>query len=765
MTKRTWFICVSLMAVVTLAASSSSSSSVRPTGRCLTGRVVAGEDGAALDGVMIWIDGGLVFGPTATDGRFCIADVPATSFRLNARRMGFVPGVIDVPPGRGMLVIRLTIEPIKVTAAEVHGELHAEQQANGGTVPLERVSPRRIENAIGAGGDVLRSLQTLPSVAVANDFSSQLYIRGGGPEQNAVLLDGVPVYLPYRALSVFSSFSPLLVERAELYPGGFGVQFGDRLSAVLDITYRRGRTSARKSEVSANTIATQALTEGPLGTGGTSYILSARRTHYDLLLNRNSGENGMAYPSFYDLYAKVSGHVGQSTFDLFGWYGAETMNLTQQAHKDDRRSFAAQMGEHLHSGAAGLKLRYAGSPRAVHTITTAISLDSRTMALGGDFDATYNETRRLAMVHEQSHFQPAAGVFLTTGVGGSLTQTGTDYQAQGLHDAANEERSPDGFDYRPAQPAFDYDDRALKTFAYGQLEFTPVPQWRWVVGGRADRNFSFTGVDISPRTSMSVQLSKTWVVRGAYGVYYQSPSLEAFIEKNYFPDLSAHRELRSEKAIHHLLGMAGNFGNGAVLNLEGYYKRLSDLICDKNDGTFTPFNGGRGLAWGIEVSARLSDQPEQRLSGDVSYTLAHSSMRTPYDAYPLRYDQRHTLAVTGQYRLGAGWQTAAKYRWGSGFPYTDVIDRKPGVSNPAETPWVPIWGPTNGARLPQYARLDLRVTKGLHWGRTAWEAYIEVLNVLGRKNVFRYEWDREYLTRHARYQLPRLPNIGLAVKF
>ena len=108
---------------------------------------------------------------------------------------------------------------------------------------------------------------------------------------------------------------------------------------------------------------------------------------------------------------------------------------------------------------------------------------------------------------------------------------------------------------------------------------------------------------------------------------------------------------------------------------------------------------------------------------------------------------------------------AGKYRWGSGFPYTEIVGRKQGVSNPTETPWVPVWGPTNGARLPQYARLDVRMSRELHWGRTAWEAYVEVLNVLNHKNVFRYEWDREYLTRHARYQLPRLPNVGLSVKF
>ena len=297
MTQRTWLICVSLVAVLTLGASSSSSSSARPTGRWLTGKVVAGEDGSTLDGVMIWIDGGLVFGPTGAVGRFYIPDVLATGFRLNARRMGFVPRGIDVPPGCDTLVIRLTVEPIKLANAEVHGEPDAEQHGNGGTVSLERISPRRIENAIGAGGDVLRSLQTLPSVAVANDFSSQLYIRGGGPEQNAVLLDGVLVHLPYRALSAMSSFNPLLIESANLYPGGFGVQYGDRLSGVLEVSYRRGRTSSPRREISSNAIMTDALAEGPLGHGATSYILSARRTHYDLLLNRRSGDNGLAYPS------------------------------------------------------------------------------------------------------------------------------------------------------------------------------------------------------------------------------------------------------------------------------------------------------------------------------------------------------------------------------------------------------------------------------------------------------------------------------------
>ncbi len=161
--------CVLIVATMTLIAAPNSSFSACPAVREAAGQVVTEADRTAADSVMIYTDGGVVFGPTDANDRFYIREVPATSFRLDARHRGFALDEVEV-------------------------------------------SPREIQNLIDAGGDVLRSLQTLPSVAVTDDFSPQLCIRGVGPEANAVLADGVRVFMPYRIPGALSTLGPSSTE-------------------------------------------------------------------------------------------------------------------------------------------------------------------------------------------------------------------------------------------------------------------------------------------------------------------------------------------------------------------------------------------------------------------------------------------------------------------------------------------------------------------------------------------------------------------------
>jgi len=202
MSKKTYFAHVSIVTIMTLVCALNSSLFAQPATRALAGRVVEGADRTALDGVKIYIDGGLVYGPTGVDGRFFIGEAPVASFRLDAVRTGYTPKAIKVLSDTDNILVRLAAKLIRLGEIGCDVKQTDKRQTGSLCISLGHISRYETDNSIRAGGDVLRSLQTLPSVAIANDVSSQLNIRGENPGRNVVLRDGVPFYSPPTSKSV-----------------------------------------------------------------------------------------------------------------------------------------------------------------------------------------------------------------------------------------------------------------------------------------------------------------------------------------------------------------------------------------------------------------------------------------------------------------------------------------------------------------------------------------------------------------------------------
>lgn len=178
---------------------------------------------------------------------------------------------------------------------------------------LINISPKDVKKLPGAVEDVLRSLQSLPGVSTPNDFTSQLVIRGSGPDQNLIIMDDVEIFNPYRLYGLVSMFNPETLNDITLITGGFPSMYGDRLSAVLDVTNREGRSDVDFALTSNINIANANLiAEGrnPFNLPG-SWMLSTRRTYYDLIIGPFAKSTGLitedsAFPSFEDLQMKVA---------------------------------------------------------------------------------------------------------------------------------------------------------------------------------------------------------------------------------------------------------------------------------------------------------------------------------------------------------------------------------------------------------------------------------------------------------------------------
>ena len=265
----------------------------------VAGQVVAGANNAPVVGAAI--EAGARRTVTDATGRFAIEATPG-ALRLEVTAKGFLTQRVDLTVVAGMSAIEIVVvvspqfrETVTVSALE-----SKEAPAS----PQVVLAPAAVQRVAGSGDNIFRALQTLPGVSATDDFSSRLAVRGGGPDQNLTVMDGVEIHNPYRLFGITSAFNPEIVDRFELTAGGFGAKYGDRLSSLLSVENRQGTTS-RKIAGSATASFSDAnvVLEGKLpGHATGSWLVTGRRTYYDLIAERIVDGD---LPSFQDVQAKA----------------------------------------------------------------------------------------------------------------------------------------------------------------------------------------------------------------------------------------------------------------------------------------------------------------------------------------------------------------------------------------------------------------------------------------------------------------------------
>ncbi|MEO8071509.1 MAG: TonB-dependent receptor, partial [Acidobacteriota bacterium] len=289
-----WLLLLSLFTQNTVGAS--------PGATTITGRVISDTQAAAVAGATVRIGGASAL--TGPDGRFTItvplpAPRPAT-VAATVSAPGFVDVTVDLATDGQ--AIDITIRP----RPEVRERVVVSAGSGDAAVALPTVelTPREVRSVPGAIDNVFRVLQTMPGVSGTDDFGSRLSVRGGGPDQNLTVMDDVEIHNPYRLFGLTSAFNPETIDRFELTAGGFGPEYGDRLSSIFVVQNRAGSEtrrvggSAALSLTDANVVLEGALPRKLTG----SWIVAARRTYYDLFAERVTHDQ---LPSFNDVQARV----------------------------------------------------------------------------------------------------------------------------------------------------------------------------------------------------------------------------------------------------------------------------------------------------------------------------------------------------------------------------------------------------------------------------------------------------------------------------
>ncbi|MBL4594656.1 MAG: TonB-dependent receptor, partial [Flavobacteriales bacterium] len=306
------------------------------------------KTGEAEIGATVFLKGTTMGAATDVNGFYSITKIPAGSYTLMVTSLGF-----------DSVEVKLSIKANEIISKNLNIKeasrmmqtfvVSAEKQEAKTQVKMSvtKVTPKDIKSipSIGGDPDLAQYLQVLPGVTFTGDQGGQLYIRGGSPVQNKVLLDGMIIYNPFHSIGLFSVFDTDIMRSADVYTGGFNAEYGGRISSIMDITYRDGDKKRLRGKFSASTFSSKLMLEGPIkkskeGNGGITFVVSGKHSYleqssemYKSYFQGLSSENargvdtlGLPY-GFTDIYAKVSfnGDNGNKV-SLFGFNFKDNVN-------------------------------------------------------------------------------------------------------------------------------------------------------------------------------------------------------------------------------------------------------------------------------------------------------------------------------------------------------------------------------------------------------------------------------------------------------
>ena len=690
---------------------------------------------------------------TDQNGEFRFRNLPAGTYTLTASASGYNPPadvVVTIEPGK-TTQLKIYLEQIAVELREV------EVTGERAVAPVGRQSLRgsEIQRVPGSVGDALRALQALPSIGVANDFSGALYIRGGSDEDNLYYFDRVPIGYPYHFGGIVSSLSSEVIERIDVYAGGYGAEFGVDSQAVVDIYSRNKNTDGFRAKFNLNVLYSEGLLEGKIGDQGFWYA-AGRRSYIDLFLGSLSFDSGAitAFPRFWDYQVKGGYKLSekhQLSLNLFASGDNFALKLDGEDVDEDVRGNIS-FGSGFEG--AGIHLR----SRLTDRLTSFLSLTR------SDFQFDVNVGPELSLKIDAPDYVLREDLTYTLNPKHRL-ETGVILGLEPGRAVGKFIRPPDEgeVDYDPRfidKQEFDESGSGKRMEVYLQDRYRVLPFLSVVLGLRVDYSSLVDDFSIQPRGSLLLDIMEGSQLQFSYGNYHQVPGPPRLTQSVGNPDLN------TSQASHYVLEFTRQVSEGTEFKFAGYYKDLANLAT--NDDKMIYLNQGTGFAQGTEVFLR--HRVGDRFLGWGSYTYGLSKRRDRPDE-PYRYysfDQTHVATLAATYRLTPTWEIGVKWQYRTGNPYTPVIDatQKTDPRND-ELVYVPNYAETNSGRLPPYHRLDVKLSKAFRFNSWEISLFLELLNAYNRKNLLSYSYSEDYDPDKIEeiYQFPLIPYLGITTEF
>ncbi|MCE7064552.1 TonB-dependent receptor [Dyadobacter sp. CY326] len=650
--------------------------------------------------------------------------------------------------------------------------------------------------------DVIRVLQLMPGVQKGTEGQTGLYVRGGGPDQNLIILDDAVVYNASHLFGFFSVFNSDALKSVELTKGGFPARYGGRLSSVVEMNMKEGSKEKLHGEGGIGLISSRLTLEGPLANKKASFLISARRTYIDvlaapLIAQQQSGYDSKVKPGyfFYDLNAKVNYDFGaKNKLYLSGYFGQDRFKVRE-------KSTNSQNTSGLNWGNATGTLRWnhlINQKLFVNTSVIYSHFNFNIFSNDKDFDKgvvvdefslKYNSLIRDLSLKTDFDFYPNPNHSMKFG----LQATTHRFVPSAL--ALEGDFSDDEIDLQ-AKPI-----NTLEAGAYVEDTWQPFTALKVNGGFRLSLFETKTKVYIrpEPRISAALKLAKDFSVKASYAKMNQYVHLLSNTGLGLPTDLwvPTTDRIAPQQSSQVAFGLAKDLDKpGLAVTLEGYYKTMNNIISYKEGSSFISLNGenanelnwednvttGKGWSYGAEF---MVQKKTGKLSGWVGYTLSWTKWKFPElnfgETFYPRYDRRHDLSIVGIYELSKRITLSATWVYGTGNALTIPISKFATYENrfvpsnwgtPAGTGQIMNeYGKKNSFRAESYHRMDVAIQfhkKKKRHERT-WE--FGLYNAYNRRNPFFYNINSKLngnqqtnvLTRYSLF--PVLPSFSYNFKF
>ncbi len=671
-------------------------------------------------------------------------------------------------------------------------------------IPVEQIKKLP---ALGGEKDVMKVLQLLPGVQKGSEGSSGLYVRGGGPDQNLIILDDATVYNANHLFGFFSLFNGDALKSIELTKGGFPARYGGRLSSVIDMQMKDGDKEKIHGEVGLGLIASRFTLEGPIKKNKASFLISARRTYVDLLLKplMKNRDNQVGY-FFYDMNAKLNYNLNyKNKIYLSTYFGKDKFSMMHLAVDDNQETTTGKNNIHWGNATATMRWNHLinekmfsnvslvftdflfdigfknESPKEVTTLHYFSGI--RDYSIKGDIDFYPNAKHavKMGIIGTYHYFRPNAVVFKGT------------------------------------EPSKNMDKitriNTYETAIYGEDNCKVSDKLRINAGLRLS-NFNVrttSYVNPEPRISVKYALRNDLSIKASYALMNQYLHLLSNSGIGLPSDLwvPATDKIKPQASQQAAIGLAKDLKvktNDFLISAEGYYKKSKHIIGYKEGASFISINNtsstaadftyedvvtsGRSESYGAEF---FIQKKTGKFTGWIGYTLSWTWLTfedlNAGKRFPARYDRRHDISLVGIYKLNDHISLSAVWVYGTGnaitmpvgsyqiappaSPYTTVTPSASAIQH-GYTPslsYYPVYdyNGINNMRMPAYHRLDIAVQ--FHKQKKKYERVFEVgiYNVYNRHNPFFYQQEIDH--RKKTVQLlqvslfPVLPSVSWSWKF
>lgn len=729
----------------------------------------------------VYLKGTTYGGSTNENGYFNITRIPDGKYTLLITCVGYDTIAESISLTNNQVLNKkyylsetsLKLETVTVTADKI--EARTETKTS-----VISVTPKTITKIPSMGGqaDFAQYLQVVPGVIFTGDQGGQLYIRGGSPIQNKVLLDGMVIYNPFHSIGLFSVFDTDIIRNADVFTGGFGAEYSGRISSIMDISTRDGNKKRLSGKLNASTFGAKVMVEGPLVKAKTdnaaslSFILTAKTSYLEYTskkLYRYANEAGLPF-DFKDIYGKVSlSAPNGSKINFFGFSFNDNVNNYKALADFGWNSYGAGTNFLIIPGKSPVMIEgniaYSNYDSHMHENNSS-DRNSKINGFNMGFDFSYFLGKN------------------TLKYGIEFAGFKTDYTIQGSQSLVENTTEIGAYVKYKA--------------TLGKLLLEPSFRLQWYL--------SMSEISPEPRLALKYNVNDWWRLKGACGMYSQNfvaatsdrdvvNLFYGFLSDiDHLPSTFDGQEVKGhlQKANHFILGSEFDVANNLTLNIEGYLKDFTQLTninrnkiyadnvanINKPDLLKKDFTVETGKAYGFDVSLKYEDKHWYLwavyalgyVTRDYEKAVGETAVLTTYEPH---FDRRHNINLILSYTAGAKreWEFGGRWNYGSGFPFTQIqgyyehYDFQEGINfdiTSANGNIGILYSDLNQGRLPMYHRLDLDAKRRFYFSeKTTLELDLSVTNVYNRKNIFYVD----VISAEQVYQLPVMPSLGLTLTF